>query len=162
MAVTLKKVPDQWPRTGQQGYALVLDALEPGDKVAMVTAHNYRRETGVSVFTVVKLTNTQVVATGRGGRETRFRREDGSEVGQSRWDRLTAMFAPETLTALEAERVRRFWRDMDLIRKDPDPDHTGYPGILADVAKVTAQAQKDLAEIRNAGKEWEVACAAAA
>lgn len=154
MAVRLKK------ESGDR-YVLDLEALEPGDLVAMVTAHNWRREMEVTVYTVTKLTKTQVVVTGRGGRETRFRREDGSEVGQSHWDRLAAMFAPEVLNGLEAERMRKFWRDADEIIKRKPTDHDARGMVLSDLEDLSTQARKDLVEIRAAQHEWSAEVARA-
>jgi hypothetical protein len=76
--------------------------LEAGDKVA-------RTETGFEgpqayIYTVERITPTQIVLEGRGGR---YYRSDGSAVGGRHSQRLLHVGHPEVLAAQQADALRR-------------------------------------------------------
>lgn len=153
MAVKLIKAPKGvWH--SKDGYALDVSALETGDKAALVS----RGRMGgghATVYTVVRRTKTQIIATNGRGQETRFRAEDGSPVGDSHYSALRAMFDPEVLDALEEMRMRDFVRHLEKVLGGKTTCHDSRFLKLADVIDDATQVQKDLVEIRSAQHEWK-------
>jgi hypothetical protein len=154
MALKLQKKTSGFGRTS---YLPVMDALEPGDKVAWV--HHGRTSNTVEMYTVARRTKTQIIATDTRGREVRFRAEDGSPVGDSRYSHLQAPCDPEVLDALESMRLQELYRHLEKLMKEKTSCHDSRFLRLADIIEDTTQAQKDLVEIRSAQHEWLAAVA---
>lgn len=137
-----------------EGYALDVDALEPGDKVAMV--HNTRfGGATTTVYTVTRRTRTWIICEGPSWqKEHKFRADDGSPVGDSHYSVLRAPFDPEVLDALESMRITEYHRAHGRVLAKPHRDHDARMAVLAESAELAIQAQNDLLGIRRAIAEW--------
>lgn len=79
-----------------------LKTLAPGDKAAVI-GRGFGSDQRIYIWTIKRLTATQIVAT-RSEREKRFRRDYGNEVGSPYGDRLEPI-TPEILATLKRQRL---------------------------------------------------------
>lgn len=152
MALRLKKGQRGFRSTDE--YVLDMDALEAGDKVAMV--HTSRMGgPSATMYTVVRRTKTQIIAEGpTWQKEFRFRAEDGSPVGDSHYSVLMAPFDPEVLDALEAMHMAEHHRALGKILARKTNNHDERMDMLAAQSGLAARTQNDLLDIRKAVTEW--------
>jgi hypothetical protein len=87
----------------QREYEHWLRSLQPGQGAVITGNSDY------TLFTVERLTRTQIIGKTDYNREMRFRRSDGREVGRSYGPQLVKM-TPLIRDAMEERRLRR-WLD---------------------------------------------------
>lgn len=142
MAIVLKRVKGtRYDTIGE----VVLDTtlLEKGDQVAVIEGH-WSEPSTVTVLTVERVTATQIVLAER---TARYRRADGSKIGDYGAYALHWTRSPQVFAATQRGVMRDLKRATERLLKETPKDADARLKICAQVGAVAAEAARIIAEL---------------